>query len=104
MNNLLRLGIVVLGLATTCLAQDRLTIRVEGKHKVSATEAEKIYISACSVVQREFGGTREVKPRITLILGAKRDEILFDDREITLTKWDPRLFAQGVVVFAFEDL
>src|SRR5215469_2156496 len=104
MKKSMRLGIVALCLATACLAQEGLTVRTEGKKRVSATEAEKIYLSACSVVQREFGGTRSVRPRVTLILGANRDAVWFDDREITLTKWDPRLFAQGVVVFAFEDL
>jgi hypothetical protein len=69
-----------------------------------AAEAEKIYLSACSAVQREFGGNRLVRPRVTLILGAHEDVALFQEREIRLTKWDPRLFAQGVVVFAFEDL
>ena len=28
----------------------------------------------------------------------------WDRREIHLTKWDPNLFAQGVVIFAFEEL
>jgi hypothetical protein len=104
MNQSMRLGIVVLSLATACLAQQGLTVRSDGKQKVSATKAEKIYLSACSVVQREFGSGRSVRPRITLILGANRDAILFNDRIVELTKWEPRLFAQGVVVFAFEDL
>jgi hypothetical protein len=104
MKKSMRLGIVVLSLATACLAQQGLTVRCDRKQKVSATEAEKIYLSACSVVQREFGGVRSVRPRVTLILGANRDAILFNDRKIELTKWEPRLFAQGVVVFAFEDL
>jgi hypothetical protein len=104
MKKSMRLGIVILSLATACLAQQGLTVRSDGKQKVSSTEAEKIYLSACSVVQREFGGARSVRPRVTLILGTKRDAVLFDDRKIELTKWEPRLFAQGVVVFAFEDL
>lgn len=104
MNKRLRLAIVILSLVTTCLAQEGLTVRREGKQKVSATEAEKIYLSACSVVQREFGGTRSLRPRVTLVLGADRDVALFRTREIRLTKWEPHLFAQGVVDFAFEDL
>jgi hypothetical protein len=39
-----------------------------------------------------------------LILGADKDQALLDQREIRLTKWNSDLFAQGVVVFAFEDL
>jgi hypothetical protein len=104
MKNSMSLGIAVLSLATACFAQQGLTVRSEGKQKVPATEAEKIYLSACSVVQREFGDAKSVRPRVTLILGAKRDAIWFNNREIELTKWEPRLFAQGVVEFAFEDL
>jgi hypothetical protein len=85
----MKFGIVVLSLATACLAQQELTVRSGGKQKVSATEAEKIYLSACSVVQREFCGTRSFRPRVTLILGANRDAVLFDDRQIELTKWEP---------------
>ena len=65
---------------------------------------DKLYLSACSAVQREFGGTRPVRPQVTLVLGADKDEALWDRREIRLIKWNPHLFAQGVVVFAFEDL
>ena len=104
MNNSLRVAITVLGLATSCLAQEGLTVRIEGREKLPAAEAEKIYFSACSAVQREFGGTRTVRPRVTLVLGADRDAAVYHEREIRLTKWNARLFAQGVVVFAFEDL
>lgn len=104
MNKLLRLGIVVLSLATACLAQEGLTIHSKGKQKWPAAEAEKIYLSACSAVQREFGSNRAVRPKVTVVLGADRDEVSFDGREIRLTKWNRRAFAQGVVLFAFEDL
>jgi hypothetical protein len=104
MNKWLRMGIVVLSLATACLAQEGLTIHSKVKHKWPAAEAEKIYLSACSAVQREFGSNRAVRPQVTVVLGADKDAVLFDEREIRLTKWDRHLFAQGVVVFAFEDL
>ena len=104
MNKWLRLGIVVLTLVTPCLAQEGLTIHSKAKQKWPAAEAEKIYLSACSAVQREFGSNRAVRPQVTVVLGADKDAVLFDEREIMLTKWDRHLFAQGVVVFAFEDL
>jgi hypothetical protein len=104
MNKWLRLRIVVLSLATACLAQEGLTIHSKVKQKWPAAEAEKIYLSACSAVQREFGSNRAVTPQVTVVLGADKNAVLFDEREIRLTKWDPHLFAQGVVVFAFEDL
>jgi hypothetical protein len=104
MNKWLRMGIVVLSLPTACLAQEGLTIHSKEKQKWPAAEAEKIYLSACSAVQREFGSNRAVRPQVTVVLGADKDAVLFDEREIRLTKWDRHLFAQGVVVFAFEDL
>jgi hypothetical protein len=104
MNNWLRSGIVALSLATACLAQEGLTIHSKVKQKWPAAEAGKIYLSACSAVQREFGSNRAVRPQVTVVLGAEKDAVLFDEREIRLTKWDRHLFAQGVVVFAFEDL
>jgi hypothetical protein len=104
MNNWLRSGIVALSLATACLAQEGLTIHSKVKQKWPAAEAGKIYLSACSAVQREFGSNRAVRPQVTVVLGAEKDAVLFDEREIRLTKWDRHLFAQGVVMFAFEDL
>ena len=99
-----RLTVVVLVLAAGCWAQNLLAVQVKGKERWPPEEADKLYLSACSAVQREFGDTRRVRPQITLVLGADKDEALWDKREIRLVKWNPDLFAQGVVVFAFEDL
>jgi len=87
-----------------CCAQNFVTVQVKGNQKSPAVEADKVYLSACSVVQREFGGNRVPRPQVTLILGAEVNRADRDHREIKLIKWDPYLFAQGVVVFAFEDL
>jgi len=99
-----RFTISVLVLAMACSAQEGLSIHSKGKQNWPAAEAEKIYLSACSAVQREFGSNRAVRPQVTVVLGADKDVVSFDEREIRLTKWDRRAFAQGVVMFAFEDL
>jgi hypothetical protein len=96
--------IVALILATACLAQEGLTVQTKGKQKWPVAEAQKIYLSACSLVPREFGGNRSVAPRVTLVLGADKNEVWFQGREIRLTKWDRYAFAQGVIWLAFEDL
>ena len=96
--------VVVLVLAAGCWAQNLLAVQVKGKQQLPAEEANKLYLSACSAVQREFGGTGPVRPKLMLVLGADRNEVYRDSREIRLIKWDPYLFAQGVVMFAFEDL
>jgi hypothetical protein len=98
-----RLTVVVLVLTAGCWAQNLLTVQVKGKQKWPAEEADKLYLSACSAVQREFGGSRSIRPQITLVLGANKDQAVLSSREIRLIKWNPYLFAQGVVTFAFED-
>jgi hypothetical protein len=100
----LKMAMVVLFLSAGCMAQDGLTVRDTGKHRVPADEAEKIYLSACSAVQREFGGRRPLRPQIALVLGAPQNQVEWNQREIRLVKWIPELFAQGVVMLAFEEL
>ena len=95
---------IVLVLATACSAQEGLTVQNKGQQKWPAAEAQKIYFSACSVVQGEFGGNRRVAPQVTLVLGAKKNEIAFTEREIRLTKWNSKAFAEGAVWLAFEEL
>jgi hypothetical protein len=99
-----KFAISVLALAGACLAQDGLTIDNKHKDRVSAPEAEKIYSSACSVVQREFDITHPLHPRVRLVLGADKNEVWIARREIRLTTWDRYAFAQGVVWLAFEEL
>ena len=88
------------------LAQEGLTIRNDRNEKWPSSEAAKVYLSACAAVQREFGIGRELRPKATLVLGAEKSKqgLYFKDREIRLAKWDPYMFAQGVVWLAFEEL
>lgn len=104
--NLLALVAAWLLLTTVSVAQDGLTVRNDANQKWPSAEAEKVYLSACAVVQREFGASRELRPRVTLVLGAHKDNqgLFFKSREIRLAKWDRYMFAQGVVWLAFEDL
>src|SRR5215471_1943305 len=99
----LRVITMTLAVGASCLAQDGLAIHGNNK-QVWAADANKIYVSACSAIEREFRVNRPVRPRVTLIVGARANEAYWKAREIRLTKWDPFLFAQGVVIFAFEEL
>jgi hypothetical protein len=76
--------ISVLALGAACLAQNGLTIDNKHKERVSAPEVEKIYSSACSVVQREFDIKHPLHPPVRLALGADKNEIWFAGREIRL--------------------
>ena len=104
MSTILKFATFVLAFATVCSAQSGLSVRNKKNQKWPAAEAQRIYLSACSVVQGEFGGKIPLAPQVTLVLGADKDEVWFAGREIRLTKWDDRVFAQGVVWLAFEDL
>ena len=104
MINAIKLAISVVALVAACLAQGSLTIDNAHKEKVSTPEVEKIYFSACSVVRKEFDSKRPTLPRVKLVLGASQNRVLFDEREIWLTRWNRYLFEQGVVMLAFDDL
>jgi len=98
---------VVVGLLTTfCYSQESfVTVNSKGKQKWSAAEINNVYLSSCAAVQREFGpGNTPVRPRITLVLGATANSLDFDNGTVYLAKWEPDLFAQGVVMLAFEAL
>ena len=95
---------IVFVLATACSAQEGLSVQSKGKQKWPAVEAQQIYLSACSLVQREFGANRRLAPRVTLVLGTDKNEVELTRKEIRLTKWNRNAFAQGAIWLAFEDL
>jgi len=99
----LAIFVFTVAVGATCLAQDGLVIRTNGRQG-RPSDAESVYLSACSAVEREFRISRPIRPQVTLVIGADEDRAYWGTREIRLTKWDPYLFAQGVVIFAFEDL
>jgi len=77
-------------------------------------DAESLYQRVCSIVEHDFrDGTGKLHPQFTVLVGAERNEVLGNTvhgktgqnhDEIRLKKWDPVLFAQGVVVLAFDQL
>jgi len=99
------IAVLILMFSGACIAQDEVTVQVKGKKQAwPAEEVQKLYVSACSVVQREFGQTRAPKPKVIVVLGAEKNQVDIDSGEIKLKKWDELLFTQGVVLLAFEDL
>jgi hypothetical protein len=81
--------VVVLVRAAGCWAQNSLTVQVKGRQKWSAEEVDRLYLSACSAIQRKFGGTRSVRPRLTLVLGANKDEADLDRRGNSAHQMEP---------------
>lgn len=100
----IRYAISLLILVTSCMAQDGLTIQNRSKEKVQEAEVQKLYLTACAIVRQEFHDHNLDNPAVTLIIGADKDEMALKEREIRLVRWNPYLFAQGVVMLAFQDL
>ncbi len=67
-------------------------------------EAESIYHSACAIVQNDLQRSAgELHPRFTVTIGTKRNEVHAmrpEGDEIWMARWDPMVFAEGVVVLA----
>jgi len=104
-SNSVKVALVTFALAIGCLAQDTLvTVTSKGREKVASAEVDKIYLSACSAVQREFGSSKAVRPELALVLGADKEGVDLVRKTIFLVKWDRELFAQGVVLLGFQDL
>ena len=55
-------------------------------------------------MEREFGATHLLRPRIVLVLGAQNDRLDWEQGEIRLREWDPYLFTQGVMALACRQL
>jgi hypothetical protein len=77
-------------------------------------EAESICQSVWTVVQREFrDSSGAVRPQFTVVIGADRNEVtgntVHSDAvpkiyELQMKKWDPVIFAQGVVILSFDQM
>jgi len=105
MKNVVNIAFLVVTLAIAGSAQQAfVSVSTKGKQPWSLPEVNKIYLSACSAVQREFGNSMALHPSIGLVLGADMDAVDFSSKKVLLKRWDRSLFAQGVVLLAFEDL
>ena len=105
MKNMLKLAMLVAAFASACCAQEAVVnVSSKGKQKWSPSEVDKVYLSACTAVQREFGDSIVLRPPVALVLGADTNAVDFDKKTILLKQWDHSLFAEGVVILAFEDL
>src|SRR5271169_2008009 len=114
---MLRVMFVFLVLPAVGLAQSSTAGSFSVRHSKDANfslspsqihEAESIYRSACAVVQHDFHiGAGELHPHLMVVIGAERNEVhsrRTDVGEIWMKKWNPILFAQGVVVLAFDQV
>lgn len=102
---MVKIAFLVVMFATVCFAQEAfVSVSTKGKQTWSLREVNEIYLSACSAVQREFGNSVALRPSIALVLGVDQNAVDFNNKRVLLKRWDRNLFAQGVVILAFEDL
>jgi hypothetical protein len=99
----LGLTIAVLFTAAAALAKDELVVSARVNPQ-GREQAWKIYIAACTTMEREFGATHLLRPRIVLVLGAQNDRLDWEQSEIRLREWDPYLFTQEVMALAYRQL
>jgi hypothetical protein len=105
MKNWVKVAMLVVAFASACCAQEAVVnVSSKGMQKWSPSEVDKVYLSACTAVQREFGDSIVLRPPVALVLGADANAVDFDKKTILLKRWDHSLFAEGVVMLAFEDL
>ena len=105
MKNMVKLAMLVVAFASVCFAQEAtVSVSSEGKQKWSQSEVNRVYLSACTAVQREFGNSMVLRPTIALVLGADKNAVNYDKKTVLLKRWDRSLFAQSAVILAFEDL
>ncbi len=89
-----------------CLSQDSFNVRNTKNQKWPEAEARRIYAFASQAVQSEFKSTatKPFRPHFTLVLGADKDQMDVNTSELRLVKWNKEFFAEGVVLFAFEQM
>ena len=84
----MKLAIWALLSSAGALAQESFAIRGPKNQKVPRAEAEKVYLSACAVVKREFSRTTAIRPQLTLVLRAPTAAVDRDKREVRLPNRD----------------
>ena len=76
MKSLLTIAVLSVTFGSACYAQDAgVNVTGNGKQKWSQSEVNRVYLSACSAVQREFYNRTVPRPTVALILGADRNVI-----------------------------
>lgn len=95
--------VAVLFTVTAGFAQDGLIVSAKANPQVRDA-ARKIYVAACITAEREFRATRPLRPKVVLVLGADKDGMNWEQNQIRLRKWDPYLFAQGVIALAYRQM
>jgi hypothetical protein len=118
---MLRLMLAVLVFVSVGLAQSSSDGSFSVRHAKNAKfslspaqmlEAERLYRNAVAVVQRDVhSSVDEPHLHFTVIVGKDRNMVhtvlvheVRSDSEIWMKKWDPTVFAEGVVVLAVDDL
>src|SRR5689334_3840911 len=80
MISVIKLLTVALTLGATSLGQSGLVVSGRATESWSA-DAAKVYKSSCLAVQREFQKNRQVRPKVTVIVGARESGAFLESRD-----------------------
>lgn len=108
----LPIGILLLAISVPALAQAGELFEVSNpKHlQFNSEEAVRSYLQSVSEVETEYHLLHHLTPKFALVLGVESNCIVWPNGktsqggEIRLSRWDPRIFRQGVIALSINEL
>jgi len=108
----LPISILLLAISVPVLGQAPELFEVSNpKHlQFNSQEAVKSYLQSVSEVETEYHLLQHVTPKFALVLGVDKNCIVWPNGktsqggEIRLSRWDPRIFRQGVIALSINEL
>jgi|SRR5215475_8776453 len=108
----LPISILFLAISVPALAQAHELFEVSNpKHmQFNSEEAMKSYLQSVSEVEAEYHLLQHLTPKFALVLGVDRNSLVWPNyktsqgAEIRLTRWEPRIFRQGVIALSINEL
>ena len=106
------ISILLFAISLPALAQAPELFEVSNPKHVhfDAQEAMRSYLQAVSEVETEYHVLEHLTPKFSLVLGVDKNAIVWPNyktsqgAEIRLTRWDPRIFRQGVIALSINEL
>jgi len=108
----LPISVLFLAISVPALAQAHELFEVSNpKHmQFNSEEAMKSYLQSVSEVEAEYHLLQHLTPKFALVLGVDRNSLVWPNyktsqgAEIRLTRWEPRIFRQGVIALSINEL
>ena len=106
------ISILLFAISIPALAQSPELFEVSNPKHVhfDAPEAVKLYLQAVAEVETEYHVLQHLTPKFALVLGVDKNSLVWPNyktsqgAEIRLTRWEPRIFRQGVIALSINEL